>query len=83
MKSRNTNKKSSSYRCDNYFNDNKVLLSKNRSLSQVNDTLQRVRQSGSDKEKEFLQKVRIAREEEWAKISKTESEKADVRRLVD
>lgn len=54
------------------------LIIEFRSLSQVNDTLQRSRQSGSDKEKEFLQKIRIAREEEWAKISKVESEKSEV-----
>jgi hypothetical protein len=49
-----------------------------RSLKHSNDTIQKLRQATVDMEKEFAQRIRIAHESEWSKISSLESAKSEV-----
>nr|KAJ3420617.1 hypothetical protein HK105_005467 [Polyrhizophydium stewartii] len=47
------------------------------SIKTLNGTIQDLRQKQSSSEKEFMERIRLAREEEWSKISALESEKSE------
>ncbi|KAJ3126985.1 Centrosomal protein of 83 kDa [Nowakowskiella sp. JEL0407] len=51
------------------------------SQKSLEDTAQELRGKLSTKEKEYLEKLQLVREEEWGKLSKLETEKSDVRKF--
>ncbi|KAJ3126976.1 Centrosomal protein of 83 kDa [Nowakowskiella sp. JEL0407] len=52
------------------------------SQKSLEDTAQELRGKLSTKEKEYLEKLQLVREEEWGKLSKLETEKSDLERQV-
>lgn len=64
---------------ENQITDYKKKINENKSLLKSNaETIQELKNRISNLDKEYLEKLRVSREEEWGKITNLENQKSEV-----